>query len=223
MVLEKQEKKELEKSGYLQEIPEDDIFIKNFLRLYETLDKEQIDKDIQKLKQLHPDRTPEELVEVCVSNFAKKNSLWGGISAMPGSIPGFGTIVQLGTALADSFALIRSHAILILGISSLYGFDPYSKERIMDILIILSGKSEIPDETKFKTEVIKSGGARMVKNILAGMSGCFCRRSIFRFLPIAGIVMGGAMNYFSTKETGKRAGEFYGRKRHRHREGRGHE
>ena len=210
---------------FLEKVPEENIFIKNFLYLYDGLDRGQIEKDIDKLRNIYPEKHEDEIVKICISNFAKKNSFWGGVSAMPGCIPGLGTVLQIGTALADSFALIRSQTVLILAIASLYGFNTSSEERVTEILMILSGNTSLQeaDEAQFRTEVLKGGTARIIKNILAGMSGCFCRRSIFRFLPIAGIAAGAGMNYFSTKEMGKKADEFYRRKRYRYREGRSHE
>lgn len=206
-------------------IPDENIFIKNFLYFYNTLDKEQIEKDIEKLRNIYPEKKDDELALVCINNFAKKNSFRGGLSAMPGCIPGLGTVMQVGTAIADSFALLRSQTVLILAIASLYGFNPSSEERITEVLMILSGNTSLQeaDEGHFRTEVLKGGTARIVKNILAGMSGCFCRRSIFRFLPVAGIAAGAGMNYFSTVEMGKKAHEYYRRHRHRHREGRNYE
>ena len=210
---------------FLEKVPEENIFIKNFLYLYNSLDRGQIEKDIDKLRNIYPEKHEDELVKICINNFAKKNSFWGGVSAMPGCIPGLGTVLQIGTALADSFALIRSQTVLILAIASLYGFNTSSEERVTEILMILSGNTSLQeaDEAQFRTEVLKGGTARIIKNILAGMSGCFCRRSIFRFLPVAGIAAGAGMNYFSTKEMGKKADEFYRRKRYRYREGRSHE
>jgi hypothetical protein len=209
--------------NFLDKIPDENIFIKNFLYLYESLDRMQIEKDIDKLRNIYPEKNEDELVKVCINNFAKKSSFWGGLSAMPGCIPGFGTVLQVGTALADSFALIRSQSVLILAIASLYGFNPSSEERITEVLMILSGNTSLQeaDEARFRTEVLKGGTARIVKNILASMSGCFCRRSVFRFLPLAGIAAGAGMNYFSTVEMGKKAHEYY--RRHRHREGRNYE
>ena len=205
----------------LEKIPDEDVFTKNFLRLYKTLDKEKILGDVKRLKEMYPEKTPEDLSEVCINNYAKKDSFWGGISAMPGCLPGLGTIAQVGSAVADSLALIRSHAILILGIGTIYDMDPRDDERMIEILMILSNNMNLnkSDEAKLRQEVLKGGGARILKNIAAGMSRCFCRRSIFRFLPVAGIAVGAGMNYYATKDTGKKACEFYRRNRNRKRRG----
>ncbi len=201
----------------IEKIPDKDVFTKNFLRFYKTLDKEKILQDIKKLKEVYPEKSPEELSGICINNYAKKDSFWGGVSAMPGCIPGLGTLAQVGSAVADSLALIRSHAILILGIGTLYDFDPRDEERILEILMILSGNTDMEkaDEAKLRKEIVKGGGTRIIKNLTASMSRCFCRRSIFRFLPLAGIVAGAGMNYYATRDMGKKAGEFYRRKRNR--------
>jgi len=206
-----------EKNTDFQRLQEDDVFIKNFLAFYKHINKEQIVNDIKRIKELYPEKSEEYLSEICINNYAKKSSFWGGISAMPGCIPGLGTILQIGSALADTVNLLKTQAVLITGIANIYGFELSSEETFTDILLILSNNTHLDTvkEGNFRNEIIKGGGARIIKNILAGMSECFCRRSIMRFLPIAGIAAGAGMNYWSTMEIGRKANDFYKRKRYR--------
>ncbi len=91
-----------------------------------------------------------------VRDVAWRGAARGAISGIPAVIPGAGTMVELGVAVADSLALTVAEARMVLALAHLRGLDLQATElRRLDILLVLGLAAEA---AVIEGDVIRAGG-----------------------------------------------------------------
>jgi hypothetical protein len=172
-------------------------------------------------RRLYPDLAPDLFLAHLVRRRAKLSAAVGAITAVPAVFPGAGTVVALGSSLADAGAVLYSEVALIVELCAAVGRRVDDPESLtVDVLIVLARDagvaipealiaearrgvaqaSEIPRETL--GDLNRELGARVVKRIALRRA----RVLLGRELPFGvGVALGGLGNYRTMHALGRTA------------------
>ncbi|MBK7858330.1 MAG: EcsC family protein [Archangiaceae bacterium] len=172
------------------------------------------------LKSSHPELKGDELRErvarALVKHYSDRAAIAGGASALPGLIPGWGSLVAaLGGTVAELTFLLKWEVEMALALSHLYGFDIEAPaERQLAFLMASVGTYDAGGKNFF-VDVLKLEGtamwnyaprrvARIVVQALAMLLARYVWRGFLKAIPVVGIVVGGSVNKLLTQKVGAR-------------------
>lgn len=188
-----------------------------------------IRKDIKSIKddyiKKNSDAVPESVSnhvsrELITKTMIKAGS-FGGLTSMPASIPGIGTIgtILLG-ASADLIYLIKIHIELCYAISAAYDIDMDHDELKAVTLAILGFTAS--------TQALKGISAGVLKNSIDNMAEIYLKKGVressvdvgekiaprllkrgYKIIPFLGIPIGASINVASTYMVGMRAKQYF--------------
>jgi hypothetical protein len=181
------------------------------------------------LRAEHPGRSPSELARMAIARSGKRVAGTGAVSALPATLPGVGTVVELGAALGDASLLTVAQTELVLLLGHLYGRPVDDVEaRRLDILMAMGVEAGVVDlrrnglvrvmgTTYRDGELSGEAGARLVKPIsrrmAAQVAGKLARRRAYvllgREVPVIGIGLAAGYNLWSTRRVGKAARRYF--------------
>ena len=172
-------------------------------------------------RRLYPDLAPDLFLSHLVRRRAKLSAAVGAVTAVPSVLPGAGTIIAIGSSLADAGAVLYSEVALIVELSAATGRKVDDPEALtVDVLIVLARDagvaipaalldearkgiaqtSEIPRATL--GELNRELGARVVKRVARRRA----RVLLGRELPFGvGVALGGIGNYRTMHALGRTA------------------
>ena len=183
--------------------------------IFDRINKEKMVRNIENIKKRYPTETKNTLAGRFIKKRAGWSSVAGGATSIPACFPGLGTALQVGGVGVDIINWLRVQVILILEISVLYGFNPHSSERILEIIVILG---EATGFNAYAKELARQMAARKRSKTsiltygrnLAWKIGCdLAKKNILKFIPFVGIISGARRNYIATGVVGENARTFY--------------
>lgn len=155
-----------------------------FRALFEEIDTDKIRAEIAALRAVSPaDYDPAEHARVLARRTAIRCAAAGAVTG----IPSIG-ILAIGTLGADLAYLMYQQFRMIVGIATIYGHEPSSRERFTEALSCLAYSSSVG----------------LGKQGLAVVKGRFTR-----LVPFVGAVSGSAMNYFAVHAVARAAIRYY--------------
>jgi len=173
-----------------------------FRTLFEEIDTARIKREVDRLRAEKPNYEAKQHARILARRTSIRCAAAGAVMIVPG---GFAAIGALG---ADLAYLIYQQFRLILGIATVYGHEPSSRERFDEALQCLALASGVG--------VGKQGIAKMVEaaslegGIVAEKIGAnVLRERLLRLVPIVGGVAGGALNYAAVQTTARSAIRYY--------------
>jgi uncharacterized protein (DUF697 family) len=152
------------------------------------------------------------------------------VSALPATLPGAGSVVEVGAALGDASLLTVSQTELVLLLAHLYGRPVDDVEaRRLDVLMAMGVEAGVVDLRRDGTirvmgtshrdgELSGEAGARLAKRIsrrlAAQVAAKLARRRAYvllgREVPLVGIGLAAGYNFWSTRKLGRAAREYFG-------------
>jgi EcsC family protein len=163
-------------------------------------------------KDLHKE-TGDEIVR----NFSNRAALVGGATALPGLIPGAGTVVAVGSVLADMTMLLKLEVEMALALTHHHGFDIEDEEERQLAFLLASvathdahtGKSFLKDVARVEGTAIwnyapRHVGQMMLHSVILLLAVTFGWRSVLRALPVIGVGVGAGANKLLTGKVGRR-------------------
>lgn len=152
------------------------------------------------------------------------NTAIGALTGAVGVIPIIGTVGAVVTTVTVELITVTHQEIeLCLEIAHTYGHNITDENRMLEILALISKDvnkgsfSKRPGKTviyQTMDSVIKRyariGMLRALKRTARRLGLKFGLRAFAKLIPILGVVLGGAINYRVTKNTGFLAKQFYG-------------
>lgn len=155
-----------------------------FRALFEEIDTDKIRAEIAALRAASPaDYDPAEHARVLARRTAIRCAAAGAVTG----IPSIG-ILAIGTLGADLAYLMYQQFRMIVGIATIYGHEPSSRERFTEALSCLAYSSSVG----------------LGKQGLAVVKGRFTR-----LVPFVGAVSGSALNYFAVHAVARAAIRYY--------------
>jgi hypothetical protein len=117
-------------------------------------------------------------------------------------------LLALGTLGADLGYLVYQQFRLILGIATIYGHEPSSRERFSEALQCLAWASGVGIGKQGIATVLESASTE--GGIVAEKIGTrFARERIARFIPVVGAVSAGVLNWAAVHATARNTIRYY--------------
>lgn len=175
-------------------------------------------KEASVLNEGDPDKTCDYLIRKKV----KVNTCVGAFTGAAGVIPVIGTVsAVVATVTVELVTVTQQEIELCLEIAHNYGHDINNEGRIFEILAIIGQKREVKKiklinriaARKALDSVVRRyarvGLLKTLKRTAQVLELRVGLRAFTKLVPIVGIVLGGGINYYLTKNTGLIAKEFY--------------
>lgn len=154
-----------------------------------------------------------------VDKYSKYASLSGGVAALPGIIPGVGTVAAMvGGGMADTTACMKIQIDMTMLLATNFGYDLNDHDAMyMTTLIAVSGGLEkmgvgigVPVASKAGVKMLKQylKGATLtiVKELFKRFGLTFTRKALEKSIPFGvGVVAGSSLNYALTQYVGHQA------------------
>ena len=154
-----------------------------FRALFEEIDTDKLKKEVDDLRATSPDYSQSGHARVLARRTAIRCAAAGAVTGLP---LGLAAIATIG---ADLAYLMHQQLRLILGIATIYGHEPSSRERFSEAMSCLAFVGGVG--------VGKQGIATLMKERAA------------RLIPFVGAVSGGALNYVSVQAVARTAIRYY--------------
>lgn len=194
-------------------------------------DPEKVAAWIRSLRKENPLLTDDELADFVGDKIVWTFTQQGAFLALPGAIPGLGTIVQasaeVGMATADIALMIRNQSYLVFAVACIYGF--HSRETlIQDTLICIGLWTKALSLTKSRTIRIgtKIAEANFKKHFPGKILQAINRKvtttvvtkygtkrggvALGKLIPFGvGVLVGGGFNYIMMKNFKRRTVDYF--------------
>ena len=181
----------------------DTVLEEVFRSLFEEIDTDKLRREVDDLQQKAPGFSPRSYAQMLARRTAIRCAAAGAVTG----IPAVGAIA-LGTLGADLAYLMYQQFRLILGIATVYGHEPSSRERFTEALSCLAYSSGVGVSKQGLATVL--GAATLEGGVLAERIGTrMLRDRLARFVPFVGIVSGGALNYAAVQAVSRAAIRYY--------------
>jgi uncharacterized protein (DUF697 family) len=149
-----------------------------------------------------------------IADYSTKSAIAGGLTAMPGMLPGAGTVLVVGGSLVDMTLTLKHEVEMILCLTHLYGHDIRSeKERWL--AYVLAGvrthrataqRNYLADLATIQLDVLPKYTPRQMFKLAAIVMGRLAllslSRSFVRALPFVGIAVSASSNKLLTASVG---------------------
>jgi len=182
-----------------------------------------------RLRAEHPGRSPAELARVAIARTGKRVAGTGAVSALPATMPGVGTAVEVGAALGDASLLTIAQTELVLLLAHLYGRPVTAIDaRRLDVLMAMGVEVGVVDLRRNGVvrvmgtdhrdgELAGEAGVALTKRIsrrlAAQVAGKLARRRAYvllgREVPLVGIGLAAGYNLWSTRKLGRAARAYF--------------
>jgi hypothetical protein len=180
----------------------DSVLEEVFRALFEEIDTDRIRKEVEELRQTFPDTASAEYAHKLARRTAIRCAAAGAVTGIPGGLAAIGALG------ADLAYLVYQQFRLILGIATIYGHEPSSRERFSEALQCLAWASGVGVGKQGIATVLESASAE--GGIVAEKIGTrVVRERIARFIPIVGAVSAGVLNWAAVNATGRNAIRYY--------------
>ncbi|HEY3444725.1 MAG TPA: EcsC family protein [Myxococcales bacterium] len=181
----------------------------------------QVDAAAEKIRASLPDDATD--AQVCgalerdlVSHYSNRTALAGGAAALPGLIPGLGSLAAvLGGGLLDMTFCLKYEVEMVLALAASRGYDIEDpRERQLAYLLAAAhtyeasgGRNPLPDLVKTEIDAIWHYTPRQLGKLVAALfvklAILFAGKSLSRAIPFIGIVVSSAANKTLTSRVGK--------------------
>ena len=180
----------------------DSILEDVFRSLFEDIDTEKIQAEIEELKASAPGYRPVRHARALARRTALRCAAAGAVTGLPGGA------LAVGALGADLAYLVYQQFRLILGIAAIYGHAPTARERFSEAVSCLAYSSGVGVGKQGLATVL--GSATMEGGAVAERIGArMVRERLARIVPIVGAVSGGALNYVSVRAVAGSAIRYY--------------
>jgi len=174
------------------------------------------------LRLQHPDKPTTEIRALAAKKIISQASYYcaavGGVTALPGAIPGVGTVTSvLGGGAADLTACVKLQTEMAMKLADLHGYNLLDSD-VQLLCLFLAGVGTLNESAKegvktagtravtsFLKENLKGALLQAVKAVFAKLGIAFSRTSVLKALPFfIGSVVGAGANYQLTRIVGRR-------------------
>jgi len=172
----------------------------------------------------HPGATPNEVARLIVYRRSAVSAIAGGVSALPGAIPGVGSATEIGASLADLVALVYAQVALVMAVAAAYDHDlDAHDDRAADVRVVLAldagvarfgkhgveladGKRLDPRDRELYEELNRGLGALVIKRTARVRA----RTILGREIPFGiGVAIGAGANFKVMRHVGRTALRYY--------------
>jgi len=180
----------------------DSVLEELFRSMFEEIDTEKLRKEIDELREKAPDFVPAQHARVLARRTAIRCAAAGAVTGLP-----FG-LAAIGTLGADLAYLVYQQFRLILGIATIYGHEPTARERFAEALSCVAYGSGVGMGKQSIAAIV--GSATIEGGLIAEKIGArVIRERLAKFIPVVGVISGGALNYAAVYAVARGAIRYY--------------
>lgn len=180
----------------------DTVLEELFRSMFEEIDTEKLRKEVDALRERAPDFQPAQHARVLARRTAIRCAAAGAVTGLPLGLAAIGTLG------ADLAYLVYQQFRLILGIATIYGHEPTSRERFTEALSCIALGSGVGIGKQSVAAMI--GSATIEGGIIAEKIGArFLRDRLTKVVPFVGVISGGALNYAAVYAVSRSAIRYY--------------
>jgi uncharacterized protein (DUF697 family) len=173
-----------------------------FRSMFEEIDTDKLRKEVENLREKSPEFTPRDHARILSRRTAIRCAAAGAVTGLPLGI------AALGTLSADVAYLVYQQFRLILGIATVYGHEPSSRERFTEAVACLAYGSGVGAGKQGIAALL--GSSAIGGSVLAEKIGTkVIKERLSKLIPFIGIVSGGALNYAAVYAVGRSAVRYY--------------
>ena len=173
-----------------------------FRSMFEEIDTEKLRKEVDELREKSPDFTPAAHARTLSRRTAIRCAAAGAVTGLPLGL------AAVGTLSADLAYLVYQQFRLILGIATVYGHEPSSRERFNEAISCLAYASGVGAGKQGIAALL--GSSTITGGMLAERIGLRAlQERMARLIPFIGVAAGGALNYAAVYAVGRSAVRYY--------------
>lgn len=181
----------------------DSVLTEVFRSLFEEIDTEKLKKEISVLKRTSPDFDPADHARLLTRRTALRCAATGAITGMPSGL------MAVATLGADLAYLVYQQFRMILGIATIYGHEPSSKERFTEALSCLALGSGISLGRQGITVALESAAALEGGIVAQKIGSKILYERLGKVVPVIGALSAGAISYFAVRAVGRATIRYY--------------
>ena len=180
----------------------DRVLVEVFRSLFEEIDIAKLRREIAAMQRSNPDWEPREHALLLTRRTALRCAATGAMTGLPSGL------LAVATLGADLAYLVYQQFRLILGIATIYGEEPTSKERFNEALACVAYGSGVGIGKGGMSALLES--ARSQGAVIADRIGSriFAER-LGRIVPVVGALSGGAVNFFVVRAIARTTIRYY--------------
>jgi uncharacterized membrane protein YcjF (UPF0283 family) len=180
----------------------DSVLEEVFRSLFEEIDTDKIRREVEELRASAPDSAAAEYARTLTRRTAIRCAAAGAVTGLPAGL------VALGALGADLAYLVYQQFRLILGIATIYGHEPSSRERFSEAFQCLAYTSGVGVGKQSIAAVLES--ATVEGGVVAEKIGArFARERLAKVIPFVGAVSAGVLNYAAVHAVARAATRYY--------------
>ncbi len=173
-----------------------------FRAMFEEIDTDKLRREVDELRVQSPEFQPAQHARVLSRRTAIRCAAAGAVTGLPLGLAAIGTLG------ADLAYLVYQQFRLILGIATIYGHEPSSRERFGEALSCLALGSGVGIGKQGVAAML--GSATIEGGVIAEKIGArFMRERLSKLVPFVGVISGGALNYAAVYAVSRSAIRYY--------------
>jgi hypothetical protein len=179
----------------------DSVLEEIFRSMFEEIDTDKLRREVDELREKSPEFAPAEHARTLARRTAIRCAAAGAVTGLPLGI------AAIGTLSADLAYLVYQQFRLILGIATVYGHEPSSRERFTEAVACIAYASGVGAGKQGIAALLGTagGGGVLVEKIGTQV----VRDRMARLIPFIGVAAGGALNYAAVHAVGRSAVRYY--------------
>lgn len=180
----------------------DSVLEELFRAMFEEIDTDRLRKEVEDLRAGAPEYEPAQHARVLARRTAIRCAAAGAVTGLPLGIAAIGTLG------ADLAYLVYQQFRLILGIATVYGHEPSSRERFTEALSCLAYGSGVGIGKQGVAAML--GAVTIEGGMIAEKIGTrIMRDRLTKVVPFVGVISGGALNYAAVYAVARTAIRYY--------------
>lgn len=180
----------------------DTVLEEIFRSMFEEIDTDKLRREVEELREKSPAFAPAEHARTLARRTAIRCAAAGAVTGLPLGI------AALGALSADLAYLVYQQFRLIVGIATVYGHEPSSRERFTEAVACLAYASGVGAGKQGIAALL--GSSAITGGMLAEKIGTrVIKERMAKLIPFIGIVSGGALNYAAVYAVGRSAVRYY--------------
>ncbi|SRR5581483_9073270 len=180
----------------------DSVLEEVFRSLFEEIDTEKIRKEVEGLRERHPEFDAAGHARHLARRTAIRCAAAGAMTGLPSGL------LAIGTLSADLAYLVFQQFRLVVGIAAIYGHEPTNRERFSEALSCVAYSSGAGLGKQGIATMLES--ASIEGGVVAEKIGArFARERIAKVIPFVGAISGGVLNYAAVHAVARSAIRYY--------------
>lgn len=164
----------------------------------------------------------DQLSERLISHYSNRSALAGGVSALPGLVPGIGTLtVAVGSTLAEMAVVLKLETEMCLALCEAHGFNiDDRRERQLALILAAVHTSEVSAGRNVLLDIgdvsltavenytpreLEKFLLRVLSEVAISFASTHAPKAILKAIPFVGIALGASFNKVLTTRVGRSA------------------